>query len=159
VLFFIKKGIRMPIHDHPNMAVFFKLMFGNLSYRSFDKVEDKYKYNMFSNDEYEEMLAKKRTIQAKRSRKMNIKEGDVLVVRPSASNMHQFVATEDSCFFDICLPNYTPVDASRRITFFEEEHEDPMALQGGLTDLVWNASPPVMPIGFEVTDAEFRGDI
>ena len=28
VLFFIKKGTKMPLHDHPNMAVYFKLMFG-----------------------------------------------------------------------------------------------------------------------------------
>src|SRR5438477_47655 len=30
VLFFIKKGTKMPIHDHPNMCVFFRLMFGRL---------------------------------------------------------------------------------------------------------------------------------
>tara|TARA_B110000503_G_C6886897_1_gene305084 strand:- start:110 stop:457 length:348 start_codon:yes stop_codon:yes gene_type:complete len=45
VLFFIKKGTVMPLHDHPNMSVYFKLMFGKLKYVSFDKVEDKYKYN------------------------------------------------------------------------------------------------------------------
>lgn len=28
VLFFVKKGTVMPIHDHPNMSVYFKLMFG-----------------------------------------------------------------------------------------------------------------------------------
>jgi quercetin dioxygenase-like cupin family protein len=28
VMFFIKKGTEMPLHDHPNMSVFFKLMFG-----------------------------------------------------------------------------------------------------------------------------------
>ena len=28
VLFFIKKGTRMPLHDHPNMSVFFRLVFG-----------------------------------------------------------------------------------------------------------------------------------
>lgn len=32
VLFFIKKGTVMPIHDHPNMSVYFKLMFGKLTY-------------------------------------------------------------------------------------------------------------------------------
>lgn len=59
VLFFIKKGTRMPLHDHPNMSVFFKLMFGGLSYRAYDKIDDKFRYNDFSNDEYEEFLATK----------------------------------------------------------------------------------------------------
>jgi hypothetical protein len=31
VLFFIKKGTQMPLHDHPNMSVYFKLMFGKLN--------------------------------------------------------------------------------------------------------------------------------
>lgn len=56
VLFFIKKGQEMPLHDHPNMSVYFKLMFGKLSYNSFDKVDQKYIYNQFSNDEYSELL-------------------------------------------------------------------------------------------------------
>ncbi len=39
VLFFIKKGTRMPLHDHPNMAVFFRLLFGELRYTGYDKLD------------------------------------------------------------------------------------------------------------------------
>ncbi len=39
VLFFIKKGTVMPLHDHPNMSVFFRLVFGNLKYHAYDKVD------------------------------------------------------------------------------------------------------------------------
>lgn len=56
VLFFIKKGTRMPLHDHPNMSVFFRLVFGNLHYISYDKVDEKYKYNDFVEDEYHELI-------------------------------------------------------------------------------------------------------
>jgi hypothetical protein len=52
VMFFIKKGTRMPLHDHPNMSVFFRLMFGKLNHRGFDKVDEKLKYNRISSDEY-----------------------------------------------------------------------------------------------------------
>lgn len=45
VLFFIKKGTVMPLHDHPNMSVYFKLMFGKLQYSTFDKIDAKYQYN------------------------------------------------------------------------------------------------------------------
>ena len=72
VLFLIKKGTKMPLHDHPNMSVFFRLIFGNLQYHGYDKIEEKYKYNDFSSDEYLEMLANKTAIKAKRTREMNL---------------------------------------------------------------------------------------
>lgn len=63
----MKKGTRMPLHDHPNMCVFFRMMFGRLNYRSYDKVDEKFKYNKFSLDEYQELLAQKKRIGAKLS--------------------------------------------------------------------------------------------
>ena len=68
VLFFIKKGQVMPLHDHPNMSVYFKLIFGKLSYHSYDKVDDKFKYNRFSEDEHAELLESYSLIDAKKSR-------------------------------------------------------------------------------------------
>ena len=56
VLFFIKKGTVMPLHDHPNMSVYFKLMFGSLEYTSYDKLDAKFRYNQFSTDEHEELI-------------------------------------------------------------------------------------------------------
>ena len=123
VLFFIKKGQEMPLHDHPNMSVYFKLMFGKLSYYSYDKVESKFAYNQFSNDEYEELLETNAVISAKKSKKKTLDSGNLLLVRPSCQNMHKFIAEEDSCFFDICLPNYT-TDSLRRITYFNEVSEE-----------------------------------
>ena len=57
----------MPLHDHPNMSVYFKLMFGKLNYTQYDKTEEKFKYNRFSNDEYAELLSTKKQILAKKS--------------------------------------------------------------------------------------------
>ena len=162
VLFFIKKGTRMPLHDHPNMSVFFRLVFGNLHYRAYDKVDEKFKYNDFVDDEYHEILEAKKRIQAKRSRLMSLRTDDLLFVRPSQNNMHEFVAQENSCFFDICLPNYTPLNHSRRITYFKEVMEkqpDPATvIQGGLTELEYYTTPPVMPVDFSVNDLTYRGD-
>lgn len=120
VLFFIKKGTRMPLHDHPNMSVFFRLVFGGLRYHSYDKLDSKFKYNDFSSDEYSEMLADKTRVIAAKSNTMNLQTGNMLFVRPSSNNMHQFVATENSCFFDICLPNYQANGHTRRCTYFNE---------------------------------------
>jgi quercetin dioxygenase-like cupin family protein len=59
VLFFIKKGTKMPLHDHPNMCVFFRSLFGKLNYTGFDKIDEKFKYNKFAIDEYTEIIEKK----------------------------------------------------------------------------------------------------
>ena len=112
----------MPLHDHPNMSVYFKLMFGALEYQQFDKVESKYRYNDLSNDEYAELIETKARIPAKKHAPQLMTGNNLLLLRPSCGNVHKFVAKEDSCFFDICLPNYT-TDSLRRITYFNEVAE------------------------------------
>ena len=109
----------MPLHDHPNMCVFFRMMFGKLHLRSYDKVEDKYKYNQFSSDEYLELLETKKKISARLVNETTLSGPQFMMVRPSSNNMHEFIAEENTCFFDICLPNYT-ADSLRRITYFKE---------------------------------------
>jgi len=79
------------------------------------------------------------------------------LVRPSVGNMHTFIAEEDSCFFDICLPNYT-ADSLRRITYFNEISEE-IDSKNGRTTLEYSSTPPVMPVGFEVAEVDYRGDI
>ena len=84
---------------------------------------------------------------------MNLKTDDLLFVRPSTNNMHEFVAEENSCFFDICLPNYTPMNHSRRITYFKEIcdcSEPSTVMKGGLTELEYYTTPPKMPVDFEL---------
>lgn len=160
VLFFIKKGTRMPLHDHPNMSVFFRLVFGKLNYRSYDKLDEKFKYNDFVENEYIEILESKKKIKAKKSRPMMIKTDDLLFVRPSVNNMHEFIAEENSCFFDICLPNYTPLNHSRRITYFKENRVDDLCvMRGGLTELEYYTTPPVMPVDFTVRELDYRGSL
>ena len=92
VLFFIKKGTVMPLHDHPNMGVFFRLMEGELEYTSYDKLDPKFKYNDFADDEYHELLGTRKVINAKKTRPMAVKKDALLYVRPSANNMHTFTA-------------------------------------------------------------------
>mmetsp|Transcript_48853 Transcript_48853/g.35951 ORF Transcript_48853/g.35951 Transcript_48853/m.35951 type:complete len:113 (+) Transcript_48853:148-486(+) len=72
VLFFIKKGVKMNLHDHPNMSVYFRLLFGSLDYRGFDKLDSKFKYNAFAPDEYEEFLQTQRVIECKETAKGNV---------------------------------------------------------------------------------------
>jgi len=175
VLFFIKKGTVMPLHDHPNMCVFFRLMFGKLDYKSYDKLDEKFKYNRFSLDEYQEILGSKKTISAKLVNKTVLHGPQFLMVRPSRNNLHAFVAEENTSFFDICLPNYT-TDSLRRITYFKEvcptiqESMDAAELADntsqmsttkpkGLTYLTYDTTPPKLPVNFEIEEVPYRGEL
>ena len=71
--------------------------------------------------------------------------------------MHTFVAKKDSCFFDICLPNYCSSGCLRKITYFNDLG-DPDEKQGGLTEIEYSSTPPVMPVGFEVNEVAYRGN-
>ena len=174
VLFFIKKGARMPLHDHPNMSVFFRMMFGKLNYRSYDKIDDKFKYNQFSMDEYQELLSEKKRIAARLVNKTILSGPQFLMVRPSRNNLHEFVAEENTCFFDICLPNYT-ADSLRRITYFKEITDfgevnsktlvDNTHQMSGLSQMEnikfieYEATPPKLPVNFEVADLPYIGEM
>ena len=160
VLFYIKKGTVMPLHDHPNMSVFFRLVFGNLGYRAYDKIDEKYRYNDFVEDEYMTAIEDKKRIKARRSKLMNLQTDDVLFVRPSENNMHEFIAKENSCFFDICIPNYTSACASRRLSFFKDtqlNNFDLSVKKGGITELEYYTTPPVMPDKMDVVDLDYMG--
>ena len=92
---------------------------------------------------------------------MNIKEGDLLYVRPSANNMHQFVAQENSCFFDICLPNYSPDGHTRKVTYFKETGQTmENDSRGGLTELEYYTTPEIaMPENFALNEINYRGSL
>ena len=92
---------------------------------------------------------------------MNIKEGDLLYVRPSTNNMHQFVATENSCFFDICLPNYSTEGHTRKVTYFKETGENLQnSLRGGMTELEYYTTPEIaMPENHTINEIEYRGSL
>ena len=76
-------------------------------------------------------------------------------------NIHKFVAMEDSCFFDICLPNYT-ADSLRRITYFNEIANDLNScdVHGDNCDTIleYYTTPPILPVGFEIAELDYRGD-
>ena len=178
VLFFIKKGTRMPLHDHPNMCVFFRMMFGKLNYRGYDKLDEKFRYNKFSLDEYHELLDQKKRIAAKVSMRAMLHGPQFMMVRPSTNNLHEFIAEENTCFFDICLPNYTS-DSLRRITYFKEVDAavsevdklgiDPTTLADstlsrsgtleGLRFLEYDSTPPRLPVDFQVADLPYIGEM
>ena len=158
VLFFIRKGTFMPLHDHPNMSVYFKLMFGKLRSHQLDKIDSKYKYNDFTLEEYMELIETNKVVKATKTKESFVNTGDFVLVKPSLGNMHTFVAEEDSCFFDICIPNYS-MDIPRKQTYFLEVGE-PIDLNTHYeTKIRYDTTPPTLPEGMEVADLDYVGDM
>lgn len=97
-----------------------------------------------------------------------------MIVRPSRNNMHEFVAEENTCFFDICLPNYTN-ETLRKITFFKELDDLTVVNKDTVADNTFNLSlkstddtlryleydctPPKIPHNFDVADLAYIGDM
>jgi hypothetical protein len=94
-----------------------------------------------------------------------------MYVRPSANNLHTFTAAENSCFFDICLPNYTQSSHLRKITYFKDTNlfsvDGAMPLaepdfnlkKSVITDLEYYTSVPQQIPGFGITELSYRGSI
>lgn len=40
-VFFLPKGSKLPLHDHRNMLVFCKLIYGRAEFKSYDKLKDR----------------------------------------------------------------------------------------------------------------------
>lgn len=155
VIFFLKKGVQMPLHDHPNMSVYFKLLFGELDYYSYDKVENKYRYNEFeSHQEYEKILNDNTVIDAKKSSLKVIRPGAFMLLKPSLGNMHSFVTKKDSAFFDVMVPNYSDLDIGRRMTYFKEI--DPTA-EERVVELEYDFQTSTKPDWFVVDEVSYRG--
>jgi hypothetical protein len=111
-LFFVPRGAEMPLHDHPGMFVLCKILKGRL-------IRDSFKLNSsYWQFAFPQQFMKVPTvlIQGKFQNKVLpsvwatkttglVKENDVDTVTPD-TNLHRFVALEDSIFFDVISPDY-----------------------------------------------------
>jgi hypothetical protein len=95
---------------------------------------------------------------------MTVRKDAVLYVRPSTNNLHTFTATENSCFFDICLPNYTQSSHLRKITYFKDvkcglSGTRPIeeTMRPTTTRLIYDATAPKLPSDFVIKEVDYRG--
>ena len=82
------------------------------------------------------------------------------------------MAEENTCFFDICLPNYT-TDSLRRITYFKEIHDINSFERSDIIDdtfsrskpidnlriLQYDTTPPNLPVNFEIAELPYYGEM
>jgi len=106
-IFLMRKGARIPAHDHPGMHVFGRLLFGSMRVKSWDLIDE---------DPGE---LKDAPLEA------YYYGAQVLGPHPSTyglgpeeGNIHEIEAVEDCAFFDILTPPYNP-RGGRDCTYFD----------------------------------------
>ncbi|CAN0084697.1 unnamed protein product [Ectocarpus sp. 12 AP-2014] len=146
-VFVLPKGGEIPLHDHPNMAVLSRILFGTLDVTSYD-IEDE------EEDEAEEEQGSKREGGTVAGAKLRRKEAQRAVfaqrrqqqeggrvtaatpsflLTPSEGNVHSFRAPAACAVFDVLIP---PYDSSRgrKCSYFRAE--TPLTSRNGGTVVV-----------------------
>lgn len=92
-VFVIPKGKSIPLHDHPFMTVFSKVLWGELEISSYDLVGDPFA------DIGRGRIAIEHPVCV-------AKANDMRVLTPRSHNIHQFRAKSSTAVFDVMIPPY-----------------------------------------------------
>ncbi|XP_022907609.2 2-aminoethanethiol dioxygenase-like [Onthophagus taurus] len=113
-VFVLKDGMKLPLHDHPEMHGLIKVLTGKIKVKSFSIEEDP-----------EFLYCKPPPIVLTAQKQPDIladSTSDVCVLRPKSKNIHEIESVDGpAAFFDILSPPYeTPMrDTLRRCNYFE----------------------------------------
>lgn len=108
-MFALKKGAHIPLHDHPKMYVFGRLLFGVMKVVSFDL-----------EDIIDKGTRRKPRRQWARMRSLEVHGPDARSywLAPDIGNLHYLEAVEDCCFFDVVTPPYNS-EQGRDCTYYQ----------------------------------------
>lgn len=129
---------RIPLHDHPDMCVLSRILYGDLQRVSLDLAKDDNDGSLFPMDSFEdkskrsswlggwwtkmESFRRKLPQETKRAFKNHVdhlQAPDVTVLYPYEGNLHEFVAGPDgAAVLDVLLPPYDGVHG-RDCTFYD----------------------------------------
>lgn len=107
-IFCIKKGHKIYMHDHHNMAVILKVLCGKIQYRSVDIVNPKFRNLNWAQFLY--CYKYQIDVPARVDISDEISAGFQSCVLPSSGNIHELEAIEDCAFLDVIMPNYNYTD-------------------------------------------------
>lgn len=113
-VFLLRTGASIPLHDHPGMNGMLKVLYGKVSVRCFDKLEDNLSVSNVL-PHFEPPLAPFQTASLRRSVLRSVAEysedSGPCLLTPLRDNLHQIDAVEGpAAFLDILAPPYNPDD-------------------------------------------------
>jgi len=119
--FVMKKDVFMPLHDHPNMTVFSKILFGAFLLSSYEFVLDAEGKPVQAFSRGLRSFKTRRTTQTIRAGSKN----DILTIKPNTGHgLHSFKCVSDTAIFmDVLGPPYNETD--RNCTYYEEIPSNP----------------------------------
>ncbi|CAK9015749.1 unnamed protein product [Durusdinium trenchii] len=137
-MFLLKKGASIPLHDHPQMHVFGRLLFGQMRVVSVNLEGAVPVKPMDPGDDARNSgkLRRSRSRQWARvfSSEVYGPAPRTYSLTPDVGNMHTLEAVEDCCFFDVVTPPYNP-DESRDITYYRSKKDLWSASVGELCEI------------------------
>lgn len=131
-IFLMRKGARIPAHDHPGMHVFGRLLFGSMRVKSWDLLSDE---GDMRNDVPLEAYYYGAQVLGPHPATYGL--------GPEEGNIHEIEAVENCAFFDILTPPYNP-KGGRDCTYF-----DAKTFETGTTTLTPRSRPD---FGMETQD-------
>nr|CAB3488271.1 unnamed protein product [Digitaria exilis] len=146
--FFIPYGGVMPLHDHPSMTVFSKVIIGAARMKAYDWVLPRV---LWRSGPW--MLAEK-----VRDHVVTSALPTWVLFPDAGGNMHRFVAEEvDHCMFlDVLTPPYAPPE-QRRCAYYEE-HSSDVVSGGQRRQVTWLKEIP-QPSNLMIVELPFRGPL
>lgn len=113
-VFLLRAGASIPLHDHPGMNGMLKVLYGKLSVRCFDKLEDNLTVSTIP-PHFEPPLTQFQVASLRRSVLRSVAEysenSGPCLLTPVRDNLHQIDALEGpAAFLDILAPPYNPDD-------------------------------------------------
>lgn len=109
VVFIIPKGFSIPLHNHPNMFVISKLIWGSVLINCYDK-------NI--SEECNKKTEEYDVFQVEENEKIILKINDIAILSPNKNEITEVIANENSALFDIVLPAYEEKE-NRPCDYFE----------------------------------------
>jgi cysteamine dioxygenase len=109
-VFFLPKGTVMPLHDHPGMTVFSKLLIGSAHVEGYDWIRHPRTFSTI------DVSDSRRLAEKVVDHDVTPASGTWVLFPDSGGNMHRFVAGEEvpCAFLDVLTPPYAPTGRQRR---------------------------------------------
>ncbi|CAM8962163.1 unnamed protein product [Rhodiola kirilowii] len=144
-IFFLPANAVIPLHNHPEMTVFSKLLLGAMHIKSFDWVDQK-----------GSTLSSRRRLAKLKANELFTAPCDTSVLYPtSGGNMHQFTAITPCAVLDVIGPPYDKEDG-RDCTFYRDFPLNGMTKEGDVYLYGWLEEID-NPVESEMDGIEYMG--
>jgi hypothetical protein len=116
VLFIMGKGALIPLHDHPDMTVMSKVLYGKIQATSLDWIA--------SESGIENGTKSSELRLASVTSNVIVDESEVRALYSKNGNIHELYAHADAIMFDLLLPPYTEDGGDRDVGYYQVIEQD-----------------------------------